>query len=482
MMKRRDALKTIGGLAGAAAMGRLLPACGGDGDDGPVGITTYVFLMMENRTYDNVFGGRSLEGLPGDGLRAGLTNPDADGNPVAPYVPSALEMCTDGDPPHGWDSSHAQWNNGAMDGFVRAHQSGHPGAKDPMQYLTREQQPVSWALADAYTTCDRWFASVMGPTLPNRAYWLAGTSLGHRANDGVLDAVAGGSPVPTIFNRLDDVGVDWTNYFGNLSIVSILGDGGPYDLRLDERRNRIRRYGDAQYGAGQFFSDAAAGKLPPVVYIDPAFYENDDHPPIHPIMGQELIASVYTALATSPQWKNCLLVITYDEHGGFYDHVPPPTVTDDTLETYGVDGFQQLGFRVPTMVIGPYVKQGYVSSVQYDHTSALKHLQNTFGFEPLTTRMAMANDLSDCIDMDRLARGEWAEPAPIPMVTRDDWPHAEPRCAGEGSIFRHQDPISQWVDAHPGGIRPEYDIRGETNNHELIRDYVRRHRDVWTKR
>src|SRR5690606_2820113 len=133
---------------------------------------------------------------------------------------------------------------------------------------------------------------------------------------------------------------------------------------------RIRKF--ASYTAhpdapdGQFFLDCAAGKLPPVVYIDPYFGSggNDDHPPTHPMMAQALIRAVYTALAKSPQWKNCMLVITYDEHGGFFDHVPPPMVTDDTLEKFGVDGFQQLGFRVPAMVIGPYVKQGYVSSVQ----------------------------------------------------------------------------------------------------------------------
>ena len=114
---------------------------------------------------------------------------------------------------------------------------------------------------------------------------------------------------------------------------------------------------------------------------------------------QALIAAVYNALAQSPQWKNCMLVITYDEHGGFFDHVPPPTGPDVRPE------FQQRGFRVPTMVIGPYVKQNYVSSVEYDHTSALKHLQTAFGLEPLNERMNAANDLTDCIDMERLAAG-----------------------------------------------------------------------------
>lgn len=477
-MKRRDALKTLGGLAGMAGMATLLPGCGDDGspgDEGPVGITTYVFLMLENRTYDHVFGARALEGLGGNGITASMSNPDDNGGTVAVYNPSSLEMCTDGDPPHGWDAAHAQWNNGANDGFVRAH-----GGPDPMQYLTRDQQPVSWALADAYTTCDRWHAAVMGPTLPNRAYWHTGTSFGLKVNSEILTKFSQGVPVPTIYNRLNDKGIDWAYYYGNLAVVSLLGNPGPHqvDLGPNDGTGHVRRFGDALTGGGQFFKDAKEGKLPSVVYIDPAFYENDDHPPIHPIMGQELIAAVYTALATSPQWKNCMLIVTYDEHGGFYDHVAPPTTTDDTEAKYGVPGFEQMGFRVPAMVIGPYVKQGYVSTQLYDHTSALKHIQTTFGLESINVRIDAANDLSDCIDMDRLAAGDWAEPADIPLVDREEWPYMDARCKSNEGGFKtgpqgdHKDPFSEWADANPGGFKPEFDLRGQTNDHRMIYDYL----------
>ncbi len=475
MMKRRDALKTIGGLAGAAGIAKFLPACG-DGDDGPVGITTYVYLMLENRTYDHVFGGRALEGLPGDGLRAGLSNPDMNGSPIAPYVPTIDELCVL-DPPHGWDASHLQFNGGAMNGFVTEYQKDHGSTtiKDAMQYLDRTYQPISWKLADAYTTCDRWFASVMGPTLPNRAYWHTATSFGLKANDEVLEKF-GSVPVPTIYNRMQDKGVDWAYYFGNLAVVALLGAPGPFmlDLGPNDGTGHIRRFGDPRAGGGQFFKDAAEGKLPPVVYIDPSFSENDDHPPVHPIRAQALIAAIYTALAKSPQWKNCMLVITYDEHGGFYDHVAPPAITsDDTLAKFGVDGFQQLGFRVPTVVAGPYVKQNYVSSVQYDHTSALKHLQGEFGLEPLNERMNQANDLSDCIDMDRLARGEWAPPIELPPVNVDDWAWQEMKCMGGG--FRYADPISQWADANPGKFAKEYDLRGADPEQRAVREFLRKH-------
>src|SRR5688572_15375563 len=141
-MNRRDALKTIGGLAGAATLGKLLPGCS-DGNDG---ITTFVYLMLENRTYDHVFGARSWkEGKPGDGLRDGITQLDANDVPVSPYQPMnlAAQMCVSNDPHHSWGSSRRQWNSGANDGFVKVHQEDHPpGAIEPMQYLTRKEQPI----------------------------------------------------------------------------------------------------------------------------------------------------------------------------------------------------------------------------------------------------------------------------------------------------------------------------------------------------
>lgn len=477
-MKRRDALKTIGGLAGAATMARFLPACGDD-DSGPVGITTYVYLMMENRSYDHAFGARSLfEGKPGDGFSADLQFPDLNGNMFKPYEPEGRAAPCVLDPPHGWDASHEQFNAGAMDGFLREHQHDHgPGAREAIQYLTRTHLPVSYALADNYTTCDRWFCSVMGPTLPNRAYWHTGSSLGLTNNNAVLDGFSAGIPIPSIYNRLAEKGIDWAYYFGNLAVVSLLGNPGPYKLDLgpNDGTGHVRKFGDPLDRRGTFFEDAAAGRLPPVVYIDPTFGDNDDHPPVHPILGQELFAAVYTALATSPQWKNILLVVTYDENGGFFDHVPPPTTTDDTLQRFGVDGFQQMGFRVPTMVIGPYVKQGHVSSVVYDHTSALKHLQNAFGLDSLTARVDAATDLTDCIDLDRLAAGDWAKPAAIPLVDRYEWPTTDPSCISAGG-FR-LDPITEWADANPGAFQRAYDRRAHTKEQsQLIYDYVARHR------
>jgi phospholipase C len=302
----------------------------------------------------------------------------------------------------------------------------------------------------------------MGPTLPNRAYWHAASSFGLKVNNEVLTTFSGGVPIPTIYNRLEDKGVDWAYYFGNIGVVSLLGQAGPYQVELGptDGTGHIRRFGDPSTSNGQFFTDCKNGTLPPVVYIDPSFGENDDHPPVHPILAQQLIASIYNALAKSPQWKNVLFVVTYDENGGFWDHVPPPTTVDDTNAKFQIPGFEQMGFRVPTMVMGPYAKKGYVSSVVYDHTSALKHLQNAFDLETLNPRMDAANDLSDCIDMERLAKGDWEKPITIPEVNPEDWPAYEPPCLAGSPFKEAPNPISEWADANPGKFGV-YDIRGQ---------------------
>ncbi len=427
-MRRRDALKTLGALAGSAYASKLLSACGGNGGAGR--IETIVFMMMENRSYDHYLGSRSLvEGLPGDGLLASMSNVDGTGANVPVFVSGNddVAQCVANDPPHGWSDSRIQFAGGANSGFIRAHEGHHGvGSIDPMAYMLREHVPVTHALADSYTSCDRWFGSLLGPTLPNRMYWHAGTSNGATNNDQVLEGAFEG--VTTIYHQLEQAEVEWAYYFGDVPVIAVIEDI-PKD-------GRLRRFNN------EFLADAAAGTLPPVCYIDPAFSANDDHPPHHPLLGQQLIAATYQALATSPQWETCLLVITYDENGGFYDHVAPPTAPDDRANL----GFDQLGFRVPAMVIGPYAKQGYVSSVEYDHTSALKHIANRYDLPPLNTRTDHANDLVDCIDLERLEAGEPAAPITLPAVEIDETQLPD-SCSG--ASFRTVDydhDILRWAD------------------------------------
>ncbi len=453
-MKRRDALKTIGSLAGAATMSRFLPGCGGD--SGPEGITTIVAMMMENRSFDHFMGSRTLvEGKSEDGLVAGMSNPDRLGATIGIYPATTDTMCVI-DPPHGWDDGRTQFDGGKNDGFVVAHQNNHQSdtAIEPMQYLLREHVPTSYALADAYTLCNRWFCSVLGPTYPNRYYWHSGQS------NGIMDNTVPPTVWTTLYDRLNAAGIPWNYYYGDLPVLSLLGAAAD---------GHIKRFED-------FAKDAKAGTLPPVVYIDPSFSLNDDHPPHHPSAGQQLIGAVYAALAQSPQWKNILFVLTYDENGGFFDHVMPPTAPD----ALAASGFNQLGFRVPSMVIGPYVKPGYVSSTVFDHTSVLRHIENMFGLEPLTERDAGAVDLTDCIDMDALARHDWKKPVDVPMVMIDE-STLPPECMGgtkpgvagpngEPPTWHHD--ILEWADANPELLRG-WDRRGDMRSyleciHELL--------------
>ena len=273
----------------------------------------------------------------------------------------------------------------------------------------------------------------------------------------MLDHVAASVPVPTIYNRLHDKGIDWAYYSGPLAVASLLAQPRARTCSTSARPTApatsagSRRIADQPDDPnGQFFKDAKAGKLPPVVYIDPFFGENDDHPPLHPIMAQALIAAVYTALAKSPQWKNMLLVITYDEHGGFFDHVPPPTTTtDDTHRRSSAStGFEQMGFRVPAMVIGPYVKQSYVSSV-----AVRPHLGAQAPAERVRARAAQpAHGRGE--RPHRLhrhgpprMRGDPAQPIELPTIDLSpvlSSTMTRPEC--KGMAFRTKDPISEWAD------------------------------------
>ncbi len=393
-MKRRDALKTIGAMAGAASFSSLLGGCSSDDPDAKDGITTLVILCMENRSYDHYLGARALQNLGGDGLSSQMSNPNLDGAPVNVYRETVSEIP---DPPHSRSRSQSQINGGQMDGFLREYQKARGAAIPPhsMGYFQREDLPFSWALADAYATSDRWFSSLLGPTWPNRMYLHSGQSGGLTEN--ILPTV-GGIDWPSIHHQLNDAGIDWGYYFQDLPFVPLFKD-------LD-MEGRIRRVNN------NFWLDAQNGTLPAVTWIEPNFDLNDDHPPHPQMLGQQFMASVYAALAQSPQWENCMLVITYDEHGGFFDHVPPPKAPDNRA----AEGFDQLGIRVPAFVAGPYVKPGYVSSVVRDHCSVLSHITKLYGLTPLTSRVAWAPDLLDFIDLERLEARDPAPPVKMPEI------------------------------------------------------------------
>jgi len=339
------------------------------------GIETIVVLCMENRSFDHYLGSlRVREGrMDVDGLTGDESNPDPDGAAVPVHL---LEDFTPADLPHTWEACHQQWNQGANDGFVLAH-AGSAQA-DAMGYHVREQLPVTYALADAGAICQRWFAGVLGPTWPNRFYLHAASSNGVKTN---LPALG----LTTIWDRLAAAGVEATNYYHDVAWAT----GGFGKL-------------NGLAGISRFFEDAMAGNLPPFALLDPSFFgggANDDHPDHDVRMGQALIGSVISALGQSPQWNRCLFVLTYDEHGGFFDHVPPPATSPGAEP---LTDFQRLGFRVPSIVVGPTVRRGCAIDTVLEHSSVPATATVRFGLDPLNARASAAADLSSCIDPRRL--------------------------------------------------------------------------------
>ncbi len=449
---RRSVLRALGGLAGAAAVAPLVKGCGNVGiaaaptlrpED--LDIDTIIILMMENRSFDHMFGARSLEeGLRVEGLRPGLSNPRADGTVIAPF--HMADRCVF-DPPHGWNSTHAQIGDGANAGFVTEYEKtlgreGHSlaGADRVMGYHGRAELPFYYGLADEFALCDRWFASVPGPTWPNRYYLHSGQANG-RTNNSPPEDLQIGFTWPTIWDRLDTAGIPWKAYWSDLSFLVLWGRHRP---KIEDTKIE------------QFYDDARSGRLPAVCSVEPTYFgvaANDDHPPHDFVRGQAFVSSVIRAVAEGPQWNRSLILVTYDEHGGFYDHVAPPTVEDERA----AEGFDDLGVRVPGLVISPWTRRGHVSSVTHEHSSFPALLGWLFGLEPLTVRDAQANFFLDTFDVDRIRRADPRAVPPLPLLEVDTEVPAECLEAVEASGGRE---LAAFADA--AGLGSALDQRGES--------------------
>jgi phospholipase C len=379
-----------------------------------------VVLMLENHSYDNLLGmlGRQPGGRPrGDGFTL-----SDDGLPDAtnPYPNGMLQRafrmpttCQFGSTPsQEWAASHNAYNNGAMDGFVRTPISPFTSqlvGAVAMGYWTGDDLPFTYDLANRFAIGDRWFCSCLAQTDPQRRYLIAATSSGMTDDIGtgpgsiVPDASLGAPANGTIFDRLETAGVSWADY--NTSFPT------GCTMELYPANDGAFSKTNAP-PIDQFFSDAKAGTLPAFSLLDPDYGTQSQENPQNIVVGEALLAKVVNALGSSPLWRKTLLVLTYDEHGGYYDHVPPPVaLAPDTIppqvqpgeSTY--DGFARYGFRVPSVLVGPYVKPGHVSSVVYDHTSILAFLERKWNLPSMTYRDANANDLLDFLDLDALKRG-----------------------------------------------------------------------------
>jgi phospholipase C len=465
MISRRRALQAMSAIMGAYSMGcGSAPQEEQNIDEGEEGLNVclrgldrnlerggalqfhkyekFVVLMMENRSFDHYFGHLSLpKSLGGEGRTDvdGFKNldhsqPDLNGRPVKLWTPTNYDL---GDIDHEWDACHGQFNGGQMDGFVRMHavdllkpqenrtcwgtktadgQKKCGNLPDPMAYYKRKDTPIYHALFDNYAICDRYFCSVMGPTWPNRFYLHAATSKGKKKNSPITDA-----RLDTLWDVLHEKCISAVNYYADAPWAAGAFQKTTQFWNFWNRKQGMARMFDNQpiapiggadgflpewarraVGHQTFEQRAKEGTLPTVSILDPAFLAapNDDHPPHDVQAGQTFVSMIYKLLTSNEeQWKKTLFLITYDEHGSFYDHVAPPSVREDENGE-----FQQLGFRVPTLVVGPYVKKNFVSHVQYDHSSVISTLTRRFNLRSINSRVDKAADFRDCIDFDALER------------------------------------------------------------------------------
>lgn len=324
-------------------------------------ISKIVVVLQENHTFDNYFGTYpGADGLTGKNVLLPVAR---GGPPNAP--PTHSSTLTPADLTHNWDSAHTDYDGGKMDGFVYGE-----GSTGTLTYFDRSDLPRYWAAADRYVLCDRYFTSAMTESAPNHLYLVAGTA-GGLENDAVPATLG----FPPVFAQLDAEGISWkvygfTQWYERFSYVK-------------ETPSARARFAPGS----EFASDLAAGRLSDVTWIIGA-PGGDEHPPENVQAGQNSVADeVLNALGASPYWPSAAIFVTWDDYGGFYDHVAPPEV----------DGFGY-GFRVPCLVVSPYAREGYVDHIVNDHTSILRFIEDRYGLAALSSRDAAANGLAEAFD------------------------------------------------------------------------------------
>ncbi|KAI9370409.1 phosphoesterase [Aspergillus egyptiacus] len=385
-------------------------------------IRNIVVLVQENLAFDTIAGGLTYSTDIDNLVNRTFCNPADVSDPFSTQVcakPSARNVAPD-DPDHsisggnqqiyGTYHPHSSIHAPTMQGFVteqiRAH--GIHGdlarAAEVINYYTPEHVPVFNALASNYLLFDQWFASVPGPTNPNRAYLTSGTSHGHGTNDPGFDASS--LPQKSIFEQLSAAGISWINYS---NATGFAPDAMFYrwTVTSGHSKTNIKPISD-------FYTDAAAGTLPRFTWINPeCCIYTSFHPPSPMNLGESFVKSVYEALRSSPQWEETLFILTFDEHGGFADHVPPPenVPPGDHIPHTEIAGdgkpttfhFDRLGIRVPTILISPWVEKGGVvhapkqGTGEYTHTSILKYVAELWGLEVLTPRVEWSASFGDLI-------------------------------------------------------------------------------------
>jgi phospholipase C len=458
-------------LEGALAVGAgaLVTGCGSSATVGkasttlPAGsdlgaIEHVVFLMQENRSFDHYFGSyrgvRGFDDHPKDSLGA-FSQPFA-GNttrhPVGNQLPFHLDTttglgeCTH-DLSHNWLPQHLSRNGGTMDAFVKTHTSTQFEGPDygllTMGYHTRADIPFHYALADAFTICDGYHCSIMGPTHPNRLMALSGT-IDPEGKHGGPVLITNESPDvrfsvnwTTVPELLEDAGISWKTYsppgpayrMDNPEVMSVSDAILPYFSQYSNPSSSLYQKAFNPTFPDDFARDVRTGTLPSVSWIVPPL-GYDEHPPSPPSLGAWFIDQVLQTLISNTEvWSKTVLFVMYDENDGFFDHVPPPVapagtsgefVTVNPLPTTanGVAGPLGLGFRVPMLVVSPFSRGGYVSSEVLDHTSQVRFLEERFGIRTSNISAWRRQTVGDLTSTLHMGSSEAALP-PLPSTSQD---------------------------------------------------------------
>ncbi|MDP9347204.1 MAG: alkaline phosphatase family protein [Actinomycetota bacterium] len=399
----------IGGAAttvGALALGGPSALAGKTPGADASSIEHVVVVMMENRSFDHLLGW-----VPGaDGRQAGLTYDDASGTPHAthPLAPD-YQGCAHPDPDHSYEGGRVEYDNGACDGWLRA------GSNDEYAIGYYKQKDLAFLgrAVPQWTTLSRYHAAILAETYPNRIYQ-------HAAQTDRLHNTSDLCTLPTIWDRLADAGRSGRYYYGDLPFLALWG----------------AKYQPISRPVVSFFADCAAGTLADVTYVDPRFLDEssgtsgDDHPHADIRNGEYYMERIYRAVTTGPNWPRTVLVFNYDEWGGFYDHVPPPTAPVPPATQAAGDQDGRLGFRVPTLVVSPWARRGYVGRRFYDHTSVLRLIESRWALPSLTVRDRTANNLAEVLDFSKtdprapqydVPAGPFGAPCGTPSAGGEDW-------------------------------------------------------------
>ena len=410
-LRRREFLGRTAALAGGASLAAALPldalvaAAARRQARRPLPnprnmpLDTFVVLMMENRSFDHYFGWHP----DADARNAGLTYPDAGGTEVPTHhLGTDYQGCGHPDPDHGWTGGRWQWNRGRNDRFLTGNEDLTSSDEFAIGYYERGDLAFLPALADAYTLYDRWFCSIMTSTFPNRHYQMSAQAGGFKSNTfppqpGHED----GFSWETIFDRARARGVEVAYYVADLPPSALYGARGIAIIRP----------------IAQFYADAAAGRLPPITFVDPPYGDigasgggaglaivgggASDHPHSDIRLGQAFMADVTRAFVDSPQYERGAMFISYDEWGGFFDHVKPRFVPDDRRAKAIEEDWGMTGFRIPGLAISPYARGGRVAHMTVTHESILKLMSYRYGLGHLNKRHRYASNIGRSFDFRR---------------------------------------------------------------------------------